>query len=558
MEPARLLLTGALPMTLIVACATAFPVSLILVARYRRAVHAAMRSHSAQQTAPPPAGPELTPPAAGDPGRLVLRIVDRQADRRSAPLVDEMFRARWLTAAVYVLAGAAFALVMAVGFLEANGEDLTTRRRVATLFWIYFWPTILAVNLVAAIHTRARAALIAAYFVVLALWGVAIRGESDTGVGAISVLWLILVGPATLMLSAFMTRRLRAVGPLVMASLGAAWTGAFATLAVFQQLSSPALHALVAIGQAMGLGAVTILYGAIVLGFVAFTALGWRLLTWLARRYERYAISDEFLQIAAIVLLFALVGSIGLALKGALWILAGVAAFAVWWACARLGFWLTRGQRPARGADLLLLRVFALGSRSERFFAGLQRVWLRQGNIAMIAGPDLAAANLEPHEFLQFVRGRVRSQFIVDEQDLDARATSIEDRVTPDGRHRVHEFFCFDNTWRPTLNRLVKRSDLVIMDLRAFSAKRRGCAWELTQLFETILLDRVALVIDDTTDQPLLEETLRKSWAQTSLLSPNRQKAGGAGVTLFRCRGPAEQELRPLLASLFEGAPSAA
>lgn len=42
MERTRLLLTGALPTMLIVACATAFPVSLALVAMYRRAVRAAM------------------------------------------------------------------------------------------------------------------------------------------------------------------------------------------------------------------------------------------------------------------------------------------------------------------------------------------------------------------------------------------------------------------------------------------------------------------------------------------------------------------------------------
>ena len=39
-----------------------------------------------------------------------------------------------------------------------------------------------------------------------------------------------------------MTRRLRAVGPLVLACLGAAWAGAFAILAVFQQLSDSALR----------------------------------------------------------------------------------------------------------------------------------------------------------------------------------------------------------------------------------------------------------------------------------------------------------------------------
>ena len=65
--------------------------------------------------------------------------------------------------------------------------------------------------------------------------------------------------------------------------------------------------------------------------------------------------------------------------------LVGAVAFSSWWAAAHLGFRLIGRTRPGDRADMLLLRVFALGSRSERFFAGLQRVWLRQGRIAMIA-----------------------------------------------------------------------------------------------------------------------------------------------------------------------------
>jgi hypothetical protein len=556
MEPARLLLTGALPMMLIAACATALPLSLTLVWMYRRAVRAAMQSTSRRRAHEPKASASAAPSTAGDSGQLRMRVLDRHSSGGGVPLVAAMFRARWLTAAVYIVAGAGFALVMGFGFLAAAGEAPSIRR-VATLFWIYFWPTILAINLVTAIHNRARVTLVAVYFTVLVLWAVVLGESSDVSVGGFLLLWLILAGPATFMLAAFMTRRLRAVGPLVVASVGAAWAGAFAVLGVFQQLSDDSLRGFVALGQQLGIDAVSFFYGSIVVGLVSFTLLGWFILRWLARRYERYLISDEFLQAGVIVLLFASVGSIGLALSGAVWILVGLAAFSTWWAAARLGFRLTGGARPADRADLLLLRVFALGSRSERFFAGLQRVWLRQGCITMIAGPDLAAANIEPHEFLQFVRGRLRSQFIVDEGDLDARTAAIEDRVTPDGRHRVHEFFCFEDTWRPTLNRLVQTSDVVIMDLRAFSTERKGCAWELTQLFETIDLERVALVIDDTTDQALLEDALRGSWALTSPRSPNRQDPTGATVTLFRCGGAAERDLRPLLASVIGAARAA-
>jgi hypothetical protein len=556
MEPARLLLTGALPMMVIAACATAFPLSLMLVWMYRRAVRAAMKSTSPRRGPGPGAGVSAAPSTAGDSEQLTVRVLDRHSSFHGTPLVAAMFRARWVAAAVYVVAGACFALVMSFGSLAADGQVSSTGR-VAMLFWIYFWPTILVINLVSAIHDRARVTLVAAYFTVLALLAVALGDSSDASVGGLLLAWLILSGPATFLLAAFMIRRVRAVGPLVVASVGAAWGGAFAVLGVFQQLSDGSLRGFVAVGQQLGIGAVSFFYGSIVLGLVSFTLLGWLVLRWLARRYERYLVSDEFLQAAVIVLLFASVGSIFFALSDALWIVVGFAAFSMWWAAARLGFRVIGRARPVDRADLLLLRVFALGSRSERFLAGLQRVWLRQGRITMIAGPDLAASNIEPRGFLQFVRGRLRSQFIVDERDLEARTAAIEDRVTPDGRHRVHEFFCFDDTWRPTLNRLVQTSDVVIMDLRAFSKERKGCAWELTQLFETIPLDRVALVIDATTNQALLEEALRRSWAHTSPRSPNRQDPNGTTVTLFKCGGAAERDLRPLLASVLSRARAA-
>ena len=113
-----------------------------------------------------------------------------------------MFRARWWTASVYIVAGAAFGLVMSVGWLAAAGELLSIRR-VATLFWIQFWPTILAINLVTAIHNQARVAIVAAYFLVLALWPMALGESSDLSVGGLFGLWLILAGPATFMLAAF-------------------------------------------------------------------------------------------------------------------------------------------------------------------------------------------------------------------------------------------------------------------------------------------------------------------------------------------------------------------
>ncbi len=568
MDPVLLLLTGALPMMLIIATVLAFPVSWLLISLYRRAVLRAMNSRSGQPPAPPAqaarTGPARnqsapqtiakltnTPPPMPPSIPLTIRYVDRSSQATDGRVLTSVLRGRWLTAAVYIIAGAAFALVMTYGWLLGAGEGRTWSK-VLMLFWIYFWPTVLIVNMVAATHTRARIANIAAYVGVLCvLWAVFLRDHPEQG----PLLWLVMMGPSTLMLGSFMARRWRGVGPLVLALLVFAWTGAFGTLALFQQLSEGGVYALVDFALRIGVSARTVLFGSALLGFAVFALLGWGILHWLARRYERYAMSDELMQVAAVVMLFAVVASVSLAFNGALWIFTGLAGFVAWWMCVRLGFAITRPLHPQHHADLLLLRVFALGARSERLFAGLQRVWLRQGSIAMIAGPDLASANIEPHEFLQFVRGRTREQFIDDARELDARTATGHDRVTPDGRYRVHEFFCFDDTWRPTLRRLVRDCDAVIMDLRAFSPERQGCVWELAQLFDSIALDRVVLVIDDTTDRPFLEQTLHRLWTTTADDSPNRQPVSNGGaspaVTIFSCRAAAERDLGPLLASLF-------
>jgi len=49
-------------------------------------------------------------------------------------------------------------------------------------------------------------------------------------------------------------------------------------------------------------------------------------------------------------------------------------------------------------------------------------------------------------------------------------------------------------------------------DLRSLSPANQGCVNELEQLFASVLLTRVLLIIDPTTDWPLLEATLRRLW----------------------------------------------
>ena len=91
-----------------------------------------------------------------------------------------------------------------------------------------------------------------------------------------------------------------------------------------------------------------------------------------------------------------------------------------------------RGARLARFPRLLLLRVFALGRRSESLYDSLGKSWRAVGSMQLIAGPDLATSTIEPHEFLDFVSGRLDRRFIDTGGSLDLRIDQMD--LAPDRR----------------------------------------------------------------------------------------------------------------------------
>ena len=126
----------------------------------------------------------------------------------------------------------------------------------------------------------------------------------------------------------------------------------------------------------------------------------------------------------------------------------------------------------------------------------------------MIGGPDLAVNNVEPDEFLAFVSGRTRRLFVSGPEDLAERMGSLEIRTDRDARYRIDEFFCFDDTWRPTVSRLLAQSDAVVMDLRSFGPENRGSSHELELLASRGALGRTVLLLDQSTDRALLDTIL--------------------------------------------------
>ncbi len=551
MDPTTLALTGQLPAILIAAALLALPTSLMLLWLYRRAVLRSMRAGAPGAPArPAPARPAPTTPPAPRP-ELTITSYGRDAEADFGPEARSLYayltRARHRAAAAYALGGLTFALVMTAAFLVATGIGFAPFRFLF-LFWNYAWPVVFTTTLALGSRLRTMLWTTAGYglvFAGLAAVGVARSPDFDWSQAALS--WLIHNAPPSVLLLFFLNRRVRAVGPLVLVFMALAVTGALVVVSATGS-SDFLLRAAVTVGSALGLGAMGVLVALHLLGFLLLGIAGWLALLWIRRRYERKQVSDESITFDAVWLLFAVVQSIGLAFEGAGWVLSGLAAFAAYKLVATLALSAFAG-RSSGGANvrLLLLRVFALGRRSERLFDVVGAYWRHAGSIQLIAGPDLITKVVEPHEFLDFLRGRLARRFVDGPETLERRLSEMDLERDRDGRFRVNEFFCHDHTWRAVLSRLVSQGDTVLMDLRSFSPANAGVAFELEELLNQVPLERVVFAIDRTTSQEYLRRVVEQACDRLRPTSPNQGRPGR--VRLLGIEG-SSSDIQALLGAL--------
>ena len=97
-----------------------------------------------------------------------------------------------------------------------------------------------------------------------------------------------------------------------------------------------------------------------------------------------------------------------------------------------------------------------------------------------------------------------------------------------DGWYRVNSFFCRADTWQAVLARLVGDGDVILMDLRSFTARNAGCVHEIRHLVEFVPLGRCVFVVDASTDVADLRAVLRDAAASLAAGAANRGVDVGA------------------------------
>jgi len=496
------------------------PVALLLVWLYGRAVRRDMMAASRTDVdAPAPSSPTVPPPSGPLPP-LLLENID--AGSSGSEAYARARRSLNRAVLVYAIAGVAYALPFAMVWSYLADGAIFAWRREILIAGVYYWPTVVAISLIAATSRTERARIYALLFAGLALFSIYELARSpNLTVGQLLLFWLLTNGPASLLIAALLFRGVRAVASLVLAFLLVIVTGSmlFAS-AVFSR--NQGIAGAVEIGSHIGLGGSGTFYGTYVLGLLLFAVPGWFLLRYFASAHRRKRTSDQSLMLDSVYFIFAFEQSIGLDPRGK-FVFTGLVAFLAYKLVKWVGFRLLRIEPAQPAPVLLLLRVFSLDKRSERLFDSLTKWWRRAGSIVMIAGPDLVRSTIQPHELLEFIGGKISREFVADASQLEMRMTSLDLQPDPDGRYRVNQFFCHSDSWQATMRELAAHSSVVLMDLRGLSSKNQGCIYELRQLLSSVDLRRAVFVIDATTDRPFLEATIQQLWREVAPQSPNLQ-----------------------------------
>ncbi|MBV9674278.1 MAG: hypothetical protein JO076_15830 [Verrucomicrobia bacterium] len=517
-------------------------------------------------------------------GDLQIKRIDVTNERiraaHASPIVAAARQRAWRLAAIFGLAACAhpvvLAAIMSIKFLDSHKPR--TQHQIGAyvlLYAVYFLQTATPVTLaVAMILTRQlRFLIVSVLALIAALWGLGwtLRGADLVG------LWVLIAGLPTGVVLLLNARRVRAVGSIVFGATlifvcviiightyGALLFADFIGPVHFiredlAQLPFPtavmryldeATNVPEAIemlfsdtwrliradhAERMTLGYKFLLVSLPIITVLIGVSMGWLFIRWLAVRYLTRRASDQMLTIDVLMAIFTFTSFLffyfAFGLVASICTLAGFGGYKLY--TYRL-FRPSIGISPAVGSfKLLLLRVFRSDRRGHLLVEKIMKSWRYFGPVRLIAGTDLVDSTIEPHEFFEFLSGRLSRSFVKNREDLEHRLLKHKPGPDPDGLYRIEDFFCHLDTWQMTVAYLARHVDVVLMDLRGFSSARRGCTFEIGMLLHSVSVNRVVLMADNATDYAYLEETLRLAWSTLPDTSPNA-RAGQHQICLLQ------------------------
>jgi len=120
---------------------------------------------------------------------------------------------------------------------------------------------------------------------------------------------------------------------------------------------------------------------------------------------------------------------------------------------------------------------------------------------------------------------------------------------------RSLEVPCYDDTWKLAVDEFLKRADVILMDLRGFSAQRLGCEYEVNVLMDAVPIERVVFLVEAGGDHLAVDALLQECWRQLAATSPNHGRVAPK-ARVFLSRAGDNHDVRSLLGVLVQAARS--
>lgn len=246
----------------------------------------------------------------------------------------------------------------------------------------------------------------------------------------------------------------------------------------------------------------------------------WIILMLFKYLYKRKVITAIQLTVDAYLLIFSISYALFLMVNNSYVLLSVIIAFIVY---KVFEYILFRINKPVESLNinLLFLRVFALKEKTVSLFTAIETYWRFAGSTQLISGPDMAATTVEPHELISYLNGQLKKSFCDTGQRIEENISSMHVQSNFDFTHSVNEFFCRENTWKDVLVKLVSKSEIVIMDLRSFSERYKGCLYEIQQLVNYMPLNKCLFITDKETNIPFAKYAFEYCFYYLSVDSPN-------------------------------------
>ena len=428
--------------------------------------------------------------------------------------------------------------------------------------WVYSWASVPMLLLVLPYSRLKTLAIVAFYFLVYGLLcvyatsvgnipalqfgGVDVSERSGATPVRMVLLWLIANGVPTLLCTLCFNRKLRAVAPSVLALVSLMITGLwFSWLWVWSPSGETAMGILSETLN-VNLQGTGVMVAVII--FVTLAVASRYIVGAIARAYRHKSISDRFLSLIAIFIVFLTMYTMWLTVGGLHWISMMPISIFIYWLVLRLFY--RRASYLEESYALCFLRVFALGGLTQELLDSLAKYWRNIGNIQMITGPDVATSTVQPHQFLDFLSGDLKRHFISNEGDLDSVVAQMNQPRDRDGRFRINNLFCYENTWQMALRPMVSDGARVLMDLRRFSEENSGCREELNFLAAEIPFRQCLIIVDQTTDHIFLKRSVQDA---LDSLTPNACNTSKSFSELRQVEfAPGDDNVRLLLECLLK------